>query len=99
MCYQKQRGSGTLTAVASAEGDMLVAAAVVVVELVAQPGMSALVLGCMASAVVPGLVGESDTVYAAAAPLLCIGTEELLMATVVAPHAKVHCMADWMHCE
>ena len=69
------------------------------VELVVQPGMSAQVPDCMASVVVSGLVDESDTVHAAAALSLCIDIEELLMAIVGAPHAKVHCMADWMHCE
>lgn len=68
MCYRKQKGSGTPIAVAFAEGGMRVAAAaaVVAVEVVVQLGMCARVPGCMAIVVALELVGESDTVHAAA---------------------------------
>lgn len=69
MCYRKQKGFGTLTAVAFAEGDRQVAAAAAVaVRVVVQVGMCERVLGCMANAAVLELVGESGTVYEAAAP-------------------------------
>lgn len=68
MCYRRQKGFGTLTAVAFAEGDRQVAAAAVAVRVVVQVGMCERVLGCMANAAVLELVGESGTVYEAAAP-------------------------------
>jgi hypothetical protein len=58
MCYQKPRGSGTPTAVASVVDDTKAAVAA---EDVAWAGSCVLELGCMAN-VVSMLVGEPGTV-------------------------------------
>lgn len=64
-CWWRQTGSGTPTAVAFVEGGKPVAAAAA--ARVVRLGKCVRVLGCMASAVAPNLVGDSDTVHAAVA--------------------------------
>ena len=64
-CWWRQTGSGTPTAVAFVVGGKPVAA--VAAGHVVLLGMCVRALDCMASAVEPELVGESDTVHAAVA--------------------------------
>ena len=66
-CYLTQKGSGTLTVVASEVDGMLVAGAAVVAGDVVRVDRYVQVPGCMASAVALELAGESDTVHAAVA--------------------------------
>jgi len=66
-CYLTQKGSGTLTVVASEVDGMLVAGAAVVAGDVVRMDRYVQVPGYMASAVALELAGESDTVHAAVA--------------------------------
>ena len=63
---------------------------------VARVGRCVRAPGCMASAVAPKLVGESDTVVVARS--LCTDTGASLMASVVCRGSKVRCMADLTRC-
>jgi len=71
-------------------------AAAVAVGHVALVGRCVRAPGCMASAVAPKLVGESDT--AVVARSLCTDTGASLMASAVCRGSKVRCMADWTRC-
>ena len=70
-------------------------AAAVAVGHVALVGRCVRAPGCMASAVAPKLVGESDTAIVARS--LCTDTGASLMAIVVCQGSKVRCKASWTH--
>lgn len=68
----------------------------VAAEHVALVGKCVRALDCMATAVAPKLVGESDT--AAVARSLCTDTGASLTASAACRGSKVRCKADWTRC-